>query len=142
MYTCDYFAIHELVPPSVYADRGEKAWQLLDERMLKTLDNLRDRFGSITCNNYHWGGDRAWSGLRTPDSPWFSPYSQHTFGRAADLLFNDEGVTTDEVRNEILANPHHIDFTHIGSMELDTSWLHFDVRNCDRIKTFNGPITP
>ena len=50
-YKCDYFAIHELIPPSVYEARGEKAWELLDDRLLKTIDTLRDRFGPATINN-------------------------------------------------------------------------------------------
>ena len=40
------------------------------------------------------------------------------------------------MRNEILANPSASDFILIGSVELGVSWLHFDVRNCDRIMTY------
>ena len=68
-YRCRHFAIHELVPPLVLEDRGDRAWQLLDERLLATLDRLRDRYGPVTVNNYQWDGEREWSGLRTPDSP-------------------------------------------------------------------------
>lgn len=134
MYICNYFKIHELVPPKVYVDRGERAWQLLDERMLITLDKLRVRYGKITINNYEWNGNREWSCLRTPDSPYYSAYSQHTLGRAADCLFND--VAAEDVRQDILADPDHEDFALIGSIELNTSWLHFDVRNCQRIMTY------
>ena len=83
MYRCEYFAIHELVPPKVFQEWGEKAWELLDERLLITLDRLRRRYGPMTVNNYYWGKEREWSGLRTKDSPFYSRYSQHTFGRAA-----------------------------------------------------------
>ena len=134
MYTCDHFEIHELVPPAVLSDRGDRAWELMDERVLIVLDRLRRRYGKMTINNYQWGGDRMWIGLRTPDSPYYSPYSQHTFGRAADCLFDE--ITAEEVRQEILSNPNDPDFELIGSLELDVSWLHFDVRNCDRIKTY------
>jgi len=132
MYKCEHFIIQELVPPAVYSDRGNKAWELLDPAALFTLDSLRDRFGVITVNNWHLGGDRQWSGLRTPDSPYYSKYSQHTFGRAFDCLFTS--TTAEDVRQTILANPE--DFPEITSMELGTSWLHFDVRNCIKIKTF------
>ncbi len=94
MYTCQHFAIHELVPPHVYQDRGEAAWQLLDERLLITLDKLRIRYGPTTVNNYYWGSEREWSGLRTVDSPYYRPYSQHTFGRAADCLFQNRTAET------------------------------------------------
>lgn len=133
MYKCRYFRIEELVPPEVFHIRGDLAWELLDSRMLGALDLLRDRFGKITVNNWVWGGDREWSGLRTPDSPFYSPYSQHTFGRAADCLF--ASVSADEVRSEIISSPHL--FPRIMSVELDVSWLHFDVRNCQRIKTYS-----
>jgi len=131
-YKCKYFIIQELVPQHVYNERGDKAWELLDDRALRTLDALRERFGVVTVNNWHIGGNRNWSGLRTPDSPYFSAYSQHTFGRAFDCLFNS--FTAEDVRQDILAYKDEFEF--INSMELGTSWLHFDVRNSDRIKTF------
>lgn len=134
MYKCNHFSIHELVPPHVFDQRGEKAWALLDERLLLTLDRLRERFGSMTVNNYYWGKNREWSGLRTKDSPYYSSFSQHTFGRAADCLFSNR--STEEVRELILSNPSDSDFELIGSVELGVSWLHFDVRNCDRIQTY------
>ena len=134
MYKCEYFKVHELVPPHVYDARGEKAWELLDKRLLQTLDRLRRRYGPMTVNNYYWGGDREWSGLRTSDSPYYSPYSQHTFGRAADCLFKT--ISVEQVRREILSTPNAPEFELIGSIELDVSWLHFDVRNCNRIKTY------
>ena len=134
MYKCEHFSIHELVPSQVFHKRGEKAWELLDERLLISLDRLRSRYGQMTVNNYYWGKDREWSGLRTPDSPYYSAFSQHSFGRAADCLFT--GKSAEEVRQDILANPQDDDFKLIGSLELGVSWLHFDVRNCDRIKTY------
>ena len=133
MYKPEHFIIQELVPREVYEERGTKAWELIDNRLLITLDQLRDEYGPIIVNNWHTGGDREWSGLRTPDSPYYRPYSQHTFGRAADCLFDK--VTVERVRRDILNDKDM--FPCITSVELNTSWLHFDVRNCDRIKTYN-----
>jgi len=134
MYKCRYFAVHELVPPDIFNQQGELAWELLDERLLITLDRLRGRYGPITINNYYWGKDRQWSGFRTRESPYYSPLSQHSFGRAADCLFRE--TTAEQVRQEIIATPDDPDFELIGSLELDVSWLHVDVRNCERIKTY------
>ena len=134
VYKCQHFAIQELVPPNVYKDRGDLAWELLDEALLRTLDRLRKRYGPVIVNDYKWTGDREWSGLRTPDSPYYSPYSQHTFGRAADCLF--EHVSVQEVRKDILVRPEYRTFELINSVEMGVSWLHFDVRNCGRIKTY------
>ena len=134
MYKCNHFKIQELVPPKVYKTCKNKAWRLLDDRVLITLDRLRERYGPITVNNWHSGKDREWSGLRTPDSPYYSANSQHTFGRAADCLFSR--TDAESVRQDILAAPVDKDFELIGSLELGVSWLHFDVRNCKRIKTY------
>lgn len=134
VYKCKYFQIHELVPPSIYNSRGEKAWELLNLSALIMIDRLRLRYGSITINNWFWNGNRLWSGLRIPNSPYYRSTSQHSFGRAFDLLFSD--VTVDEVRQDILKSPNHIDFKLINAVELNTTWLHIDCRNCNRIKTF------
>jgi hypothetical protein len=74
--------------------------------------------------------------LRTPESPYYSPYSQHTFGRAFDCIF--DGVTAEEVRRDILNNPSDYAFVSITAIELGTSWLHFDTRNVQRIYTFSA----
>ena len=132
MYTCKHFKIHELVPPRIYEKRGETAWELLDERALITLDALRDKFGVATVNNYKYGGSRIWSGFRTPDSPYYSETSQHSLGKAFDVIFKH--VTAEEARQHIFANRN--DFIHISGLELDCSWLHFDVRNATPIKVF------
>ena len=134
MYQCKHFEIYELVPPSVYEKRGQKAWELLDERALVTLDTLRDNLGVCTVNNYYFGGSRKWSGLRTPESPYYSPTSQHSLGKAFDCLFKT--VSAEEARQHILSNRDL--YPHITGLELDVSWLHFDIRNATPIKVFTA----
>jgi hypothetical protein len=136
MYRCKHFGIQELVPPKVYEDRGSKAWELLDDRLLKTVDALRERFGACIINNWSFGGSYSESGLRTPESKHYRPYSQHSFGRAADCKFK---VDIEIIRQYILSNPDS--FEYINFVELDTpSWLHIDVRNTNRIATWS-PLT-
>jgi len=136
MYTCTHFGIKELVDKETYSIRGEKAWALLDERALRTLDKLRETFGSTIVNDWSWGGSNQWRGLRTDKSKYYSPYSQHSFGRAFDCIFKHH--TAEEVRNYIKENRD--EFPYITSMEDGVSWLHFDVRNSKFI-TFPGPIS-
>jgi hypothetical protein len=112
--------------------RGNKAWELLDEGMLRAIDRLRGRFGRMVVNDWHRGGEREWSGIRLPGSPFYSQYSQHTYGRAFDMICLDADV--DEVRGYILAHPN--EYPEIRGVELGTSWLHVDGRNFDGIKTF------
>lgn len=133
MYVCKHFRIHELVPKTIYDQWGSRAWEFLDSRLLLTLDSLRDYFGPITVNDYMYGGKREWSGLRTIESPYFSATSQHSFGRAADMLI--KGWQAEAAREEIL---RHRDkkFPYINGMELNVSWVHIDIRNHQPIKLF------
>jgi hypothetical protein len=125
MYKCKYFKIYELVPKHVYEDLGESAWILLDSRALEMLDKIREFSGPLIVNNWKWGGDREWSGLRTPESPYGTSYSQHRFGRAFDCISSQK--SSQELREHILNNPE--DFPYIRGIELDVSWLHFDTGN-------------
>lgn len=129
MYKPKYFKTQELVSSKVYADRGEKALQLFDERALKVIDLLRVQFGSATINDWLWGGENESRGLRTPDSPYYRSYSQHTFGRAFDVIFKD--ATAKEVRDWIREKGDYL-LEEIGAesitLESGVSWLHFDLR--------------
>lgn len=129
-----HFKIHELVPKHIYKKYGKRAWKFIDEKLILTIDALKDKFpdGSMTINNYKWKGDRHWSGLRTPESSWYSETSMHSFGKAVDAVFSK--YTTDEVRNYILNNPS--EFPYIKGIELGVSWLHIDVRNEDKLVQF------
>ena len=129
-----YFEIHELVPPHLFEKRGEGCWRFIDERLIATIDTLKEHFssGTMTINNYKWGGDREWSGLRTSQSPDYSPTSMHSFGKAIDCIFSH--YSAEEVRLYILSNKGF--FPYIRGMEDTVSWLHVDVRNEDELKLF------
>ena len=130
-----HFKIHELVPKKMYEKYGEKAWRYVDVRLIESIDKLKEHFnlGTMTINNYFWGGSREWSGIRTPDSPYYSYGSQHSFANALDIVFSD--YSAKEVRNYIINNPH--EFPHIKGIELKISWVHLDVRNEDEIVLFS-----
>jgi len=129
-----YFKIHELLPKHLYEKYGEKGWKFIDNRLIESIDALKEHFnlGTMTINNYFWGGDREWSGLRTPNSPYYSETSQHSFGRAADAVFSHYSAA--EVRNHIIDNPHR--YPYIKGIELDVEWVHIDARNEDGVVTF------
>lgn len=136
MYTPKHFDVQELVPQSIYDLRGPQAIELIDERVLITLDKLREVFGVCTVNNWVFLGDFSQSGLRTSEAPEYSPTSQHTFGRAMDCKFRDNSAQ--EVRLRVTENKPM--FPYITFIEDDVSWFHFDVRNCERI-TLWSPTT-
>jgi len=131
-----YFKIYELVPKHIFNKYKEKAWKFMDPRLIKMIDLLKEDFpsGSITINNYHWNGNRNWSGLRTPDSPYYRETSQHSFGRAVDCLFTKYDV--EEVRQHIIDSQDV--YKYVKGIELNVSWLHIDVRNEDKLITFKG----
>jgi len=132
------FKIQELVPKHIYEERGDRSWELIDARLIETIDTLKAIFskGTITINNWLWDGNRNWSCLRTPASPDYSETSQHTFGRAVDMKFSayDEAY----VRNYIIQHPD--EFPYVNGIEdfKGMTWVHVDVRNSDTVKVFKG----
>jgi len=128
------FKIHEFVPKHIFDKFGEKAWRFINPKLIKTFDTIKERFpnGSVTINNYYWGGNRHWSGLRTPTSPHYSETSIHSLGGAGDAVFSD--YTAEEVRQDIIDNPEV--YPYVKGIEMEISWLHVDVRNEDEISLF------
>ena len=132
-----HFRIEELVPKELYElVKTDKLWELFDERLLETIDTLKEKFpeGSMTINNWLWGGNRDQSGLRTKNSKFYSPTSQHSIGKAIDCVFSD--YKTEEVRQYVINNPKK--FPYIKGIEKDVSWCHFDVRDSDRVVIFSA----
>jgi hypothetical protein len=126
MYRCKYFKIEELIDKETFEARGEKAWELLDDRALKALDLLREGLGKpLTLNNWLGGGTMDECGLRNPLTSTGSKYSQHKFGRGFDVHSKD--FTAEQMRDYVRKNYKVLGITCI---EKDTSWLHFDCRNC------------
>ena len=128
MYIPKFFKAYELVPPEIYASRKDKSFELIDVRVLITLDDLRMFFGPCIINDWYWGGHFEQSGLRTVDAPEFSPTSQHTFGRAMDCKFKKASAET--VRKFVIETRL---LSHITFLEDDVDWFHFDVRNTEKI---------
>jgi hypothetical protein len=140
MYYPKYFDIWELIPPDMLAlinDKGSK-WgfdTLFDERLLITMDRLREQFGAMEANTWGWGGRHCFRGFRLPSCRIGAELSQHRFGRAVDLMPLDS--TVGSIRQEILWKPNSPRFQYIGGLELGVSWLHIDVRG----RRIEGEIT-
>jgi len=130
------FKIQEFVPEHIYLKRGEKAWELIDDRLILTAETLKGLFpqGTMTINNWLWAGNRTESGLRTPESKYYSETSQHSFGRAIDCIFSE--YSAQEVRTYIIDNPGL--FPYITGIEdyNGMGWVHIDVRNSDLVRIF------
>lgn len=127
IYTPKNFSIRELVHPDLLAKVGERvAWQMFDERLLRNLQWLRERFGVTYVNINGVFTDRGFDSgtYRT------SGTSQHNHGRAIDCHFKDYSIA--EV-HKILKEEHMnmpepniwVEATHNGK---PITWLHIDVR--------------
>ncbi len=120
------FFLDEYIPQKLYNKYAHKPYiltGLIDERLIKADQALRNIFGPININTWYNGGNRNWSGLRTPDSNYYSTTSQHTFGRASDKIFLK--ATAEEVREYIKNNWQKLGITCI---EENVSWVHSDIR--------------
>lgn len=138
-----YFKIQELVSEAVYKKYGEKSWEFIDERLIKTLDLLREHFDKpITINNWPFGGNLHQRGLRANKDEIVkskSDYyiSQHCLGKAVDL--NVKGMTAQEVYEDILKNKDKFPLiSRIENIKNTPTWVHIDVANTDDFKIFNA----
>jgi len=123
--------------------KGNQIWRLMDRRILWTADQLRERFGKMTINDWLWGGLYHLRGYRDifvdiiESGEDFSLTSQHCFGRAIDYNFED--VTAEEVIQDILSDPWKPEYKYITGLETGTTWVHNDTRSWD--KGANGLFT-
>jgi len=132
-YKSKYFKIEELVPKELYDKYSEgELWSMLDSSLLKDLDKLKEVFnkGTMTINNWKWGGKRNWSGIRTEGSPYYSAGSMHSFGKAFDIIFSD--YEAERVRGYI--KEHRDMFKAIKGLERNKngkpiSWVHIDTKD-------------
>lgn len=133
-YIPNNFVLEELIPPELFEewkDMKWKVWMSIDYRALKTLQNLRDRYGKMRMNNWHNGGPNQYKGLRPMDYKGLTYLSMHKWFMAFDPTPLSEDPN--KIRQDILNDPFHEDFKYITCLEMDISWLHFDIRNWDKI---------
>ena len=133
-----HFTLDELVDPVTLTALGEAAWGLFDSHLLSTLDRLRERYGrTMTVNNWKLGGKYKLRGFRPSDCPEGAPLSAHRRGQAVD--FDVQGMTAEEVRDDIMANPEAMDMMFITRIEAGVSWVHIETTNYpNRIVVFNA----
>lgn len=62
----NYFSIKELVCKHVYDRYGEAATMFIDDRLIATLNTVREKIlrAPMTVNNWHLGGSFTQRGLR------------------------------------------------------------------------------
>lgn len=131
MYIPMHFKANELIDRHTYQkyqSRGDK-WMLgvlFDDRLLKLIDILREKFGPMTINDWSWGGQSQYRGWRSPGCDIGATLSQHRFGRAVDMIPKD--MHPKLIRQDIIKYQSCRPYRHIGGLEMGISWLHIDVR--------------
>lgn len=137
MYRCRHFSIKELVDPETYDARGERAWELLDSRILKAIDLIRDDFGPVVVNTWHNGGGLKYRGFRPHTCTVGARLSQHRYGRAID--FHTLNAPLQAVYDAILTDKYWM-VTTVEDFEATKTWIHIDCRNnlTDKIRV----VTP
>ncbi len=120
------FSLQEFVSPLIFEQYGEKALWFIDDRIVESAQALRDNLDvPLTINNCAYGGNRYMSGFRTQKMSIYRPFSQHSFGRAVDIISPE--ITAEKMRKHILQNQDL--YPHITTLEGNVSWLHMDCRN-------------
>lgn len=126
MYKPKNFALKELVSPEILAKYGDKAWEFLDERMLRNIQFIRDSLGRpIIVNNGSTFTHRCFDATEERKDG----TSQHNMGRAID--FDVKGMSAEQVRKWMGSNYKNFPEPNIW-VEIGTNWVHFDVRYSDK----------
>lgn len=126
-YKPEHFKAQEFASRSAFERYGNRVLRYIDTRILITADQLRNQFGPMTINNWSWGGEREFSGLRLAGDNHFSKTSDHSWGRAIDGIFLR--ATAQEVRDYIEDNPEQFPFITFIEEGKGITWLHVGCPN-------------
>jgi len=140
IYKPRHFSLQELACPHVVKKFGEIAWQFFDDKLLITLDLLRDQLGAIHVNNWVAGGEFDERGFRCIQCSLVQKaikegtlyVSPHMTGQGAD--FDVDGMTAAQVRRWIKSNEIKLAFP--VRLENNVTWVHLDTRYAGKGKVF------
>ena len=131
------FYLDEFVPKGLYEKHStDELLKFIDNRIFTIAQTLRDNLqATMTVNNWAINGNRNWSGIRTPDSPYYSPKSRHTLALkdgavtkvcdAFDCVFG--GLDARIARQHILENQKLYLELGVRRLEGRVYWLHLDL---------------
>ena len=126
-FKCRNFALYELLPKELYVDE-ETGWDMFDEKLLKTIDAVRDILGiGLTCNNWKFGGKRNYCGARTKDSDVYMYGSYHSVRPDRKVMATDlisPKMTAAKMRQVLVENSSKLPYP--VRIEAGVSWLHID----------------
>lgn len=131
----NYFKVKELVCKHVYNKYGEDAAMFLDDKLIETLNVIREKIlkAPMIVNDWHNGGGFTQRGFRCnicqiPKSKTDINrmyLSAHTLGKAVDCSV--QGMTAEQARKKIIENKDLLPYPI--RLEDGVSWVHIDVYN-------------
>ena len=135
-YKPKYFEVYELIPPMMYRaeyytdkEARERGYLLMDERLLETIDIIREKIikEPLICNTWYMDGNRQWCGFRPENCPVGARQSQHKLGKAVDLVCYK--YTGEQMRQMIIEKQDLLPYPI--RIESDCEWLHCDIKDMD-----------
>lgn len=148
IYIPRHFILQELVCPHIFKKFERQAWSFLDDRLLQTLDLLRDQFNKpVYVNNWDIGGTYDERGYRCIQCSIVQDAIKHNIlyasahTRAQGVDFEVKGMSVIEVRQWIIGNPSVLPYP-IRLEKNAPTWNHLDVCNTgkNKVELFNGNI--
>lgn len=151
MKVSQHFDARELVPRHIWEQFGENSTWFISDKIVHILEFYKsfwytyykkkdDRVKAvlIRVNNWHTGGGKQWSGLRTARCTEGAANSQHRYKSAVDceiVIQMADGSVTEadykEVHRVILENEREFMANGVTCIEdpaIATGWLHSDTR--------------
>jgi len=129
-----WFDCREWVDERVWKSRGVKSAELIDPKIVRIADLLREKSGvPVTVNNWFFArsGESIYksSGFRAIWDRTGGQLSQHRCGRAGD--FKVRGFSPSQALSLIIANEAEfgaLGLTTVEALLYTPSWLHLDCR--------------
>ena len=129
-YQPKHFSTEELLPPDLFTFERDFGLYRIDDRILWTIDSIRDYFQKpLIVNNWKSGGSFSQRGYRN-DPNTGAKFSAHRFGRACDLDIQD--TTSEEFRNMVKTGKLKEQLKYITRIEEGVKWIHIDVMGLPR----------
>jgi len=133
-----YFDLREFIPKDIYEINGEDSINLIDKRCIYAAYAFRIEFGTISINDWLYGGDVNFRGYRPENCPIGVKRSMHKKGQAVDLVFLDTSI--ESVKRAVQRDNYYWRYVvGITRIELGTPHLHIDFKetNNDEIEWFH-----
>lgn len=128
MYRPNYFKLYELLPPELYKNE-EQGWEIIDKKLLITLDFIRNLIKQpMVVNNWHNGGAWKYRGARTTNSADYRVGSYHSVRKDRKVMAADFScalLSAEAIRTLIVQNADKLPYPI--RLEKDVKWVHVDV---------------